>query len=165
MNQKEATFNAIVSVLEESGIKYEPGVKVDLNTDQRKTVTNMLVAGCMEGHIDMKEASRAKHDTVEKQYKYWYGTVKNWLDKDTRLNGGVKHQIKKPGSRAGQSDPQLKNMKALLIQVEAAGTPEQIEAVKNEIAKRQAEIAAEKAKKVEVNIDLLPDDLKGFVKL
>lgn len=163
MNQKEATFNAIISVLEENGIAYEPTVAVKLTTEQRRTVTEILVEGCMSGTVEMKAESRAKHDTPEKQYKYWNGTVGNWLSKDKRLNGGVDHKIKKPGSRAGQSDPQLRNLKALLVQVEAAGTEEQIAEVQAEIAKRMEAIAAEKAKKVEVNPDLIPEHLRGYV--
>ena len=163
VNQKEGVFNAVINVLDESGQEYDPSSKVSLTTEQRRAVTNICVEACMKGDISMTAESRAKHDTAEKQYKYFNGTVGNWLSKDTRLNGGIKHTIKNPGSRAGQGDAMLKSLKGLLAQVEATGTDEQIAKVQAEVDKRKEELAASKAKKVEINADLIPEELKHLL--
>ena len=164
ISQKEGVYNAITAFLSENNIAFEDyqSEPLKLDTEARRTIVGMLVAATNAGELTVKGKTRS-HDTDAALSKYWNQTVGNWLAKDKRFNGNVQHQIKKPGSRAGQGDAQLKNMKALLIQVEAAGTPEQIEAVKGEIAKRQAEIAAEKAQKVEVNFDLLPESLRDII--
>ena len=161
ISQKDGVYNAIKAMLEEQSISFEDyqSEPLKLTTEQRKLVTSMLTAATIAGELTVKGKSHTYDDSAALN-KYWNGTVGNWLSKDKRFNGNVQHQIKKPGSRAGQGDDMLKNLKALLVQVEAAGTPEQISEVQAEIAKRQAELQAAKAKKVEVNVDLIPESLR-----
>src|ERR1044072_6188433 len=104
MNQKEGVVAAIVSVLggEISG-------KVSLNDHQQDEVERMLVHGFMTGQIEIKGG----RDETNLN-KCVPGLINNWLRKDTRLNGGDEYVTKRPGSRAGAGDEQLKAMKALL---------------------------------------------------
>ena len=54
-----------------------------------------------------------KYSTIEKMRSYASGLVNNWFRKDIRLNGGMKYEVKNPGSRQGAGDQQLKALKTL----------------------------------------------------
>ena len=110
--------------------------------------------------MEFSESAQAKYDTEAKIKTYTNGLVSNWLRKDTRLNGGVKHQIKNPGSRAGSGDEVIKNLKRL---ASTLSNPEQLAAVQAEIDKRLAQLKAEKAKNVEIDMSLIPVDLQHLI--
>lgn len=155
LNQKEGTYKVIVAVL-----GYEPnGEQVQLTDGQRKEVIETVADQFLAGEIQMTADARAKHDTREKMIIYSRGLVNNWLRKDTRLNGGDKYQPKNPGSRAGSGDKVLANLKKLLKvadQTEHAAIQAAIEA-------RQEELTAEKAKKVEIDLSVIPEELRHLV--
>ena len=155
MNQKEGTFNAVCSVTGQDSFD----AAVELTSEQRAQVIEMVTQGFINGDIEMSDGAKAKYSEESKMKTYCNGLVSNWLRKDKRLNGGIKHQIKNPGSRAGSGDPVIKELKKLL---EVCGEDKQ-EAVQHEIDKRLATLKAEKAKTVEINMDLIPDDLKDLV--
>lgn len=156
MNQKEGVFNAVCGV---TGNDSFDGA-VELTSEQRAQVIEIVTQGFVNGEIEMSEAGRAKYADESKLKTYCNGLVSNWLRKDKRLNGGVKHQIKNPGSRAGSGDPVIKELKKMLDVVE---TDEHKAAVEHEIEKRLAAIKAEKAKSIEIDESLIPDDLKGLL--
>lgn len=157
-NQKEGVFGAVVAVLEESGRGIDG--KVELTKDERHTVIAMVTTGLMNGDIEMSTEAREKYDTPEKMKGYTNGLVNNWLRKDLRLTGGEKWVTKNPGSRAGSGDQVVKELKKLASTLTDA---DEIAAVHAEIEKRMATIAAEKAKNVEINESLIPDDLKHLL--
>lgn len=154
--QKEAVFSAVCSVLGQDSFDQA----VELTKDEWATVIEIVTQGLINGEVDFSDSARAKYDTESKTKTYTNGLVRNWLRKDKRLNGGVKHTIKNPGSRAGAGDAVLKNLKHFKSTLT---DPAHIEAVDAEIAKRMQQLQAEKAKKVEINMDLIPDDLKDLV--
>lgn len=106
MNQREATYQAIVNV---TGFDGE-GACVPTK-EQRAQINLVLFEGIRSGSIEM---STEKSDSDMKQYVS--GLISNWLRKDPRLNGGVKYAAKNPGSRAGSTDPQLKALRTLIAQ-------------------------------------------------
>lgn len=153
-NQKEGVYQAVVSVV---GPIESNHVSVDKSTKARiaDVVTEMFV----NGEISLSPEASAKYNTREKlRSDYVPGLVDNWLRKDTRLNGGEKYKTKNPGSRAGSGDEVLKNLRALKSTI---GDASQKEVIQAEIDKRLAEIAASKAKTVEVDYSKIPDDLKA----
>jgi hypothetical protein len=159
LNQKESIFQAVTSVLEESGQTVTDGQAVELTQNQKKTVIAMIAQSFHSGDTEMKESAREKYDTVEKlESKYVPGLLNNWLRKDTRLNGGVKYQAKNPGSRQGSSDPVIRELKKLLANVD----DEQKEAVQAEIDKRLGELKELQAEKRKQSIDAskLPEHLR-----
>lgn len=160
-SQKEGVFHAVVAFFEESNRKFESGMKVELNTAERKTIIGMLVAATVAGELEVKSA-QASADLN----KYWNGTLSNWLRRDERLNGGVKEVLpKNPGSRQGSGDAELKELKKLLAQVTLSGVQEHITAVQKAIDARNAHIAAEQAKKVAIDFSKLDPKLRAlFVK-
>ena len=116
MNQKEATYQAIVNVLgnldeyrteEDNGMI--PKGSVIVSGEHRKQVNMILFEGFRAKTIQL---DREFTDTELKQYVS--GLTSNWLRKDKRLNGGEKYRAKSPGSRAGSGDPALKAMRTLL---------------------------------------------------
>lgn len=158
ISQRQGVYNAVEAFLKEHGREIDPESKVVLATAERKAVIAMLVSATEAGELTVK-SEKARADLP----KYWDGTLSNWLRKDERLNGGVEYQPKNPGSRAGAGDEELKNLKLLLKQVEAAGNEKGIEEVKEAIEARKAAIIQEKAAKIAVNTEVIPESLRHLV--
>lgn len=162
-SQKEGVFGAVVAFMEENNRVYEEGMKVELNTAERKTVITMLIAATQAGELEVKSPEASKDLN-----KYWNGTLSNWLRRDSRLNGGIeKVEPKNPGSRQGVGDAELKELKKLLHQVTLTGIAEHITAVEKAIDERNKVIAAEQAKKLAIDLSKINPALLaslGFVK-
>lgn len=148
MNQKDATYNAIVTVT-----GHKDGV-LSITPEQRKQVNNILFQGFRAGKIDL---------TVEFDDKelmsYVSGLQSNWIRKDKRFNGNVKYEAKNPGSRAGTGDAQLTSLRALHRQLTA---PDEKAEVQGYIDARVTELTV--AKQVVIDPTMLPDALKKFIK-
>jgi hypothetical protein len=153
LTQKEGVFNAIVELF---GFVPAKGVVFDPTKEQRKEIIELVSVEITEGRVDFSAEAKAKYNSFDLVKGYVNGMVSNWLRKDTRLNGGDAYVTKNPGSRAGQGDETLRNLKALKATLTEAS---HIEAVDEEIAKRTAEIAASKAKTVQVDMSKIPANL------
>lgn len=156
LSQKEAVYNAVKSVLAESNQSHEDGQKCELSKDQRAQVISIVTTGFENGEVEMKSSQ-------ENVKSYTSGLVSNWLRKDKRLNGNTKYQPANPGSRTGQSDPTVKNLRLLLTTVPEGS--EAHEAIQAKIASRVAEIKAEKAKSKakDIDFDAIPADIKALL--
>lgn len=150
MNQKESVYSAVIA------IATPVDNKVSLTKEQRHQVIATVTESIMSGETEFSAAAKAKHDSIEKVKKYVDGLVNNWLRKDTRLNGGDKYEIKNPGSRAGQGDETLKNLKIIRTQT---SNPEHVAMIDAEIANRVTELAKTKTKPKEVDLTKIPADL------
>lgn len=157
ISQRQAVFTAVVSVL---GLDNDFNGLAEPTKEQRKSIIEMVTDGIQSGSVDFSDEAKAKYSTREKVSGYVNGMVSNWLRKDVRLNGGEKYVTKNPGSRAGQGDEVLKNLKALLTQ---QTTDANKAAVQAEIDKRKAEIQASKAKTVTIDASKIPDELKHLL--
>lgn len=155
-SQRESVFAAVCQVLSTTSFNGE----VKLTSEQRKEVIDTVAHELNAGDVQLSEDARAKFDTFEKIKVYTSGLVSNWLRKDTRLNGGSKYEAKNPGSRAGQGDEMLKNLKALRSQLTDSA---HIAAVDEKIAERTAEIATSKAKTVSIDINSIPEELRHLI--
>ena len=153
MKQREAVYECV------KGIKdFKDGETVELTDSERATVVNKIVGMIESGKVDFSEAAEAKYETTSKKTSYVRGLVSNWLRKDRRLNGNITYTPTNPGSRAGQGDPQIKELRKLMsIHKEDATKAKQIQGF---IDKRLAEIKAEKAKAVEIDVEQLPEELR-----
>src|ERR1035437_2856416 len=127
LNQKEAVFAAMISVVGVQDGAYTP------TKEERGRVNNILFTGFQEGKISYDGEIPA--DTELKAYVS--GLQSNWLRKDKRLNGNVAYQPKNPGSRSGSTDAQVKAMRLLLSTKSDATERAEIQAF---IDKRIAEI-------------------------
>jgi hypothetical protein len=146
MNQREGVFAAVSEVVGEvTG-------KVELTDPQKDQVYAILTRMFQANEIEYKGGC----PDSTKLKKYIPGLVNNWLRKDPALNGNTKYVAKKPGSRAGSGDEQLKAMRGLLAMTTDPEARKQIEA---EITARVAELKP----KVIVNIEALPPALRKFV--
>lgn len=145
MNQKDAVFAAIVSVL-----GHTPTTAVELTESQKPLVYDILVKGFMNGEI----AYKSDFDEAIIR-KYVPGLVNNWMRKDKRLNGNTEYQAKNPGSRTGAGDERLKALRALL-----AAVPDDVKpTVQAEIDKRLEELKPSKT----INVAALPEHLRHLV--
>ena len=147
MNQKEAVFNAVMSVL---GTTFEGTPSEHITKDQRATVNAILFEGFRGGMIEL---SQEFSDTQLKAYVS--GLVSNWLRKDKRLNGGVSYVAKNPGSRTGSSDAMLKSLRALRSTLTDAAD---IAEVDQHIQQRISELKPAK-QHAPINYDALPAEL------
>lgn len=160
VNQRQATYNAITSAIG----SFEDGtnVKEFLTPEIKKEAKNTLFAGFRSGLISYSaEFGSTKLNNDVELNKYCIGLISNWTKKDPRLNGDVKYAAKNPGSRAGQTDEQVKELRKLLKQV--SGTPVESE-VKKALDARVSQIKTAKSPAVSINIDALPENLRHLVK-
>lgn len=126
LNQKEATYQAIINVVGEFEGVCTP------TKEQRAQVNAILFAGFRAGTIEL---DREFDDAGLKAYVS--GLQSNWLRKDKRLNGDVQYVAKNPGSRTGTTDPQVKAMRMLIA---TKTDPQEIAEIQAFIDKRVAEI-------------------------
>jgi hypothetical protein len=168
INQRQAVYAALKTVCEDKGIEFVDGQTVanDLSKDIRASVISIVTEGLMNGTVSLKdtEGNTEKKADEAKMKEYTNGLVSNWFRKDTRLNGNTKYEIKNPGSRAGAGDETLKEMKKLHKALTDAGDDTNAAVVKAEIDARLATIRQERAKDVDINVELLPENLRNMLK-
>ena len=159
--QKEATYNAIHSVLEAKGISFEDGSNVSevLNTELKKEAKTILFEGIRSETVACSKQHIIDSDT--KLNTYCNGLISNWTKKDKRFNGNVQHKAINPGSRAGQGDEQVKELRKLLKQV--AGT-DAVAQVQVALDTRVAEVKAAKTPALVINAKSIPEHLRKFIK-
>lgn len=165
-NQKEATVQALLQVLEDRGQEYELGGDVPisevLNEADKKTVRDQLFAEFRAGDVSYKSEFQAKVDDDSELKKYISGLVNNWIRKHKPFNCDVAYVAKNPGSRAGSQDEQLQELKKLSAQ--CMDDPEALKEVTDAIVARKAEIAATKAKSIAIKTDAIPEHLRHLIK-
>jgi hypothetical protein len=138
-SQKQVVYNAIVAFLQENGLSLENN-RAELTKSDRKTIVTMIATALDSGDMPFSATARAKHDTPTKIRNYSTGLLSNWLRKDNRINGGAKHKIKNPGSKANQDDEVLKDLKSIR---KLLSNKKEIQAVDNEIALRMKQLNTE----------------------
>ena len=155
-NQKEAVYSTVKSVLAENGIEHEDFTKVEMSKELKSQCISILVTGFEQGEIELK----SKQENLK---SYVNGLLNNWLRKDKRFNGNVKYKAKNPGSRTGQQDPMVKNLRILLSTL-PEGTPA-YQATKERIETRVAELKAERARAQvkEIDFSAIPADIKALL--
>ena len=152
-SQKESVFQAVNTVLEQSDIKINgANVAEHMTRERRATVNAILFESFRAGGVELE-----KEYTDTELKAYVSGLQSNWIRKDKRLNGGVQYTAKNPGSRAGNGDTQLKNMR-LLLQTLTPGTPDYKE-VEVAIEERMEEIKVSKVKAKPIDFSALPASL------
>jgi len=160
-SQKESVFAGVSAFLVENGREHEldAGQAISLTKDERRTVIEMIAMAALNGEMEMKDAAKAKYSTIETMRGYCNGLLSNWLRKDTRLNGDTPYVTKNPGSRAGQGDDTIKNLKALKATLTE---PEHLAAVDVEIQKRFEELRTAKSKQVSIDVSKLPESVRNL---
>lgn len=159
MNQRDATCNTLIAVLEDRGVVYELNGPTSINsiltTEDKKNVRAILSAMFLSGQIDFKNPEALTDDKYLKDYVS--GLVNNWIRKAPEFNGNAKYEAKNPGSRS--SDEMIKELKKVLMIVT---TDEDRAAVQAAIDARQAEIKP--VASVTIDTSKLPEYLRHLVK-
>jgi hypothetical protein len=160
MKQSQAVYQATKSVCEDNGVHFEDGMNAaDIVTkEMRASIYSILCEGFKSGTIDLAdtESNRAKLSNDAELRKYVSGLVNNWFRKDTRMNGGGKYTPKNPGSRAGQTDPEVKQLRLLLKSGQL--NEEQAHIVQARLDERVAELSAKSQPKIDFSV--LPAELR-----
>lgn len=160
-NQRTACVNAIMSVLTDANINYELNGDVSVNevlTPQLKEqVRAILFNAFRAGQVQYKESFQAKVDDDKELKSYISGLVNNWIRKAKEFNSGQAYKAKNPGSRAGSTDPQVKEMRKLL----SVTSDEQAKvAIQAALDAKLSELKAAK-QQVTINVDALPAELRA----
>ena len=148
INQKDAVFAAISSLLSNEGITIDGDVAPLMTKDRRARVNQMLFFGFRNGQIEL-----GREFTDHELRSYVSGLQSNWIRKDPRLNGGVKYAARNPGSRIGSGDAQLKALRALL---NVKTDPQDRAEIQRFIERRESELQP----KPTINLDDLPIELR-----
>lgn len=163
MKQSEAVVLFTKQVL---GEKFESGrdVKEYGTKEDKRRVAELVADGMLSGEVELSAEAKDKYAATRDNLisKYVMGMVTNWWNKSKELNGGEKYEAKNPGSRAGNQDSVVKEMRALRKHLETAGNVEGLAKVDEAIAQRLAEIAPAKPK-TEVNRELIPEHLRDLI--
>jgi hypothetical protein len=159
MNQREATVNCILSVLEERGVEYELNgptpISEVLTQDDKKNVRSILFTMFQQHKVDFRDQARLS-DT-KYMTDYISGLVNNWIRKAPEFNSDAKYQAKNPGSRQGTQDEQVREMRKLLSTISDPSTKAVIQ---SHIDNRLAELKPS----ITVNLDLIPESLRHLIK-
>lgn len=160
-NQRTATVNAIMSVLADANIDYELNGDVSvsevLNPQLKEQVRAILFNAFRQGQVQYKESFQAKVNDDKELKSYISGLVNNWIRKAKEFNSGQAYKAKNPGSRAGSTDPQVKEMRKLLS---VTSDPEAKQAIQAALDSKLAELKAAK-QQVTINVDALPAELRA----
>lgn len=144
LTQSAAVVSATKLILADD---FQAGVPVlsYITKEQRAAVVDEVTRMLVEGEADISAEALAKYGDKLRS-KYVAGMVTNWFTKGKELNGGVKHEIKNPGARAGSGDAKLKQMRDLRAQLVAmSASPDAVAKVDEAISARVAEIKASTA--------------------
>jgi hypothetical protein len=163
-NQREATYNAIVTVLSNSNVTFQSGsdVKSVLTSEHKKKVKEILMTGFKNGTIaSTPDFISTKMSSDSELSKYCSGLISNWIKKDSRLNGNTKYQVVNKGLRAGSGDSQVKELRKLLKATSGTDAEQEVTEALNA---RLAQIKATKSPTSQIDIDSLPENLRHLVK-
>ena len=150
-NQKTATYDAITNVIGTTRTT-EDTTPLKLSKDDKAKVKAILVEGFKNEEIELKN----EQDNLD---KYANGLISNWIRKDKRFNGNVDYKAQNPGSRAGQGDAQVKNLR-LLLKTDHIDDAARVE-IEAAIKTRLAEIKPNNAPTIVV--DALPEEFRHLV--
>jgi hypothetical protein len=154
MTQGEAVFQAVLAVFGNNG-SLDSAVPETKNwSDEQKRAVHGKVFLAFKTGLTVKSSGGQDDESL---LKYIPGLVNNWVRKDLRLNGGVKYTAKHPGSRTGSGDEALRAMKTLL---QMTSDLDARAAIQTEIDKRTEELKP----KTVINIELIPENLRQFIK-
>ena len=133
--------------------------RVELTGEERAKLADWIVEGIESGEVAFSDRARAKYDTPAKVRSYVLGMISNHLRKCPKLNGGEAYRPRNPGSRAGSTDPVVRELRKLM----RVAPEEHRELIQAELDKRLEELRREKLKTVEIDEDLLPESLRGII--
>jgi hypothetical protein len=164
VSQREATFNAITIVISNNNVNFNHGqnVKSVLTSSMKKAVKDALIQQFKAGKVDCtEEFRRTKLSSDSELSKYCSGLISNWIKKDPRLNGNNQYQAVNKGTRIGQSDLQVKELRKLLKITVGTDAQDQ---VSQALSARLDELKAAKAPQISIDVTALPEHLRHLVK-
>lgn len=159
MKQAAAVVSATQSVLGDSFDNSQPVLSY-ITKAQIGAVVDLVTAQILAGEVEF--GAKEKYDTDAKVRAYTKGMVNNWHRKSLQLNP-TKYEAKNPGSRAGSSDPMVREMKKLKAQLTAAGDEDTAAEVEAQIQARISEVKPTKSLPP-INESKLPESLRHLVK-
>ena len=159
MKQAQAVVSATQSVLGDSFDHSQP-ILTYITKAQIEEVVDLVTAQLIAGEVEF--GAKEKYNTDAKVRAYTKGMVNNWHRKSLQLNP-TKYEAKNPGSRAGSSDPMVREMKKLKAQLTAAGDDETAAEVQLQIDSRIQEVKPTKSTPP-INTSALPESLRHLVK-
>jgi len=161
MSQSRSVIEATVSVLGEG---FRPGVPVlsYITKAQVSEVVDLVTQSICEGLTDFSAQAKTKYNTPKLVRTYVVGMVNNWHRKSKELNGGMVYTPKNPGSRQGQGDAELKELKLLRKALQERNAKPEAIAKVDEAIQARLEVLGQ-AKAPTINLDLIPEHLRSLI--
>lgn len=163
IGQKEAVVNTLLSVLRDRDVEYEMKGEISLKSvltkEDKAKVHAILLAGFESQEISMTDKARANNNTEAKMKSYVGGLISNWVKKNPEFNNGKSYIPENKGSRTGQSDEQIKNLRLMKKTITDEETLAEIDEA---IADRLAIIKPESV--IVVKAEAIPEHLRHLVK-
>ena len=163
--QSQAVVEITKSIL---GERFVPGqdVKSYATKSDRQAIAAKIAELMLDGQVALSDEAKAKYgesaETLAKRYVM--GMVTNWFNKSPELNGGVKYETKNPGSRAGSSDEEVRELRKLRKHLESIGNADGVTKVDEAIVNRLTAIGAAKSPSVpSIRSELIPADLSDLI--
>ena len=158
-SQSQATISCILNLCTEKEYNHTPNETIyrDLLSKEDTTqIVNLITQGLCDGDITMNDKAKKKfqHD-IKALRRYVVGLVNYRLRKSKVLNGNEVYVVKEPGKLKNSRDAELKS---LLQVMEITTNEEHRVEIQKEIDRRQAELNV--VKKVEIDVSLLPEELR-----
>jgi hypothetical protein len=147
VSQKEAVFNAVISVFAHNNVSFVPGSSNALSLmtpSMRSQVNLVLVDGLTDGTISLSKTGMSASEIRA----YASSLQSNWLKKDSRLSGGSSSSvaISRPASTRSvrssskvEKDAQIKSLRSLL---KIKTDPSEIAEIESFINKRINELSS-----------------------
>ena len=153
-SQKQVVVDAVMAIM---GSAYNSTINCGewfkARPEQKGELTQAVISAFESGECELKSEQKSLSAYVS-------GLISNHLRKAKELNGGVKYEPANPGSRSGQTDPQIKAMRQLLKTLPEGSA--EFNKVQSAIDAKISEIKAER-QKTQIDVDNLPEDLRGLV--
>lgn len=155
ISQKQAVIDATRKIM---GSAYNSTVAVTetLTKNDINGIKSMVYDGIVSGDVIFN-----KEFSETEVKKYVSGMVSNHFRKAKELNGGASYKPKVVGTRIVK-DPKLNDLNTLLSNTKP-GTEEHVK-VMEAVTARKSEIAVKKNNTYDIDVTVLPDDLKAVIK-
>lgn len=167
LTQVQAVIAVVAAYALENNIEFTQGstdARSFINEEQIVSFTDLITSQIENGDVVFSENAKQKYSTLDKVKGYVKGMIKNHLNRSLKLNGGNPYVPANPGSRTGQSNPEVKNLRACINKLKSEGASEEVVAqFENALSLKIEEIKESKKPQVEIDSSLLSPELADLL--
>ncbi len=162
VSQVQAVVNCVKDLAIQLGLEFtekQTDAKTFVKEEDISLIAELITAGMCSGEIQLRDGYGG--GDRDKIAKYAKSLIKDQLNKSKRLNGGNEYVPKNPGSRAGQGDETVKELRKAIKFLTERGDTKGVEECKEALTKRLEEIKPQSTS-ASPNLDALPEELRAL---